>query len=276
MYRLPLGASLGFGRNNYYENVLKAKELGFEYIDFDIATFWSRPFKERRIYRSLEKGIAAIKDADLKINAVHISFGTRWDPAERKARQREKNVSRIVKTIRRLDPYGPFLYVLHGSFEPIAAEEREERKNILMGSLKEICAATKNTICVEILPRTCLFNTSAEAAEVLDKAKINNLRICLDTNHFLQEKTEDAVLSLAGRIATLHVSDHDYVDERHLLPGEGKIDWNAVLAALEKTGYNGVFNYEVKAHIPLEDIRENYEKLFSEYNKTRLAIAEHK
>ena len=267
MYVLPLGASIGFGRKNFYEIVRKAKALGFEYVDFDLATYWRRPWKEKITYFSLEKGIAVVKEAGLKINAVHISFGTRWDPAEKDPFRRKSNVARIKKMIRRLDPHGPFLYVLHGSFEPIPNEEREKRKNILIESLKEICALTKNTICVETLPRTCLFNTAAEAKEITDKAGIENLRICLDANHFLQEKTEDAILALEDRIATLHISDHDYVDERHLLPGDGKIDWNAVLAALEKTGYKGVFNYEVKAEIPIEKVRENYEKLFSEYNK---------
>jgi sugar phosphate isomerase/epimerase len=51
------------------------------------------------------------------------------------------------------------------------------------------------------------------------------------------------------------------------MPGEGKIDWNALLGAFEKIGYKGAFNYELTA--PLADIKENYEKLFTAYDKTK-------
>ena len=269
-YRLPLGMSIGFCGEDFYENLAEVEKNGFEYIDFDIASSWRRPEMEEKYYRDLEKGIAAVRDAGLKINAVHLSFGKKWDPADKWPHRRKKAVDRLVEIIRRLDPHGPFLYVLHGSFEPIGKLTRERRKKNLLVSLKTLCAATRNTICLEILPRTCLLNTSAEAIEILDRANQKNLKICLDTNHFLQEKTEDAILALAGRIATTHVSDHDYRDERHLLPGEGKIDWNAVLAALEKTGYQGVFNYELK-HPRIAEAKANYEQLFGEYNKNKRA-----
>ena len=267
-YRLPLGVSIGFCGEDFYDKLEEAKKLGFDYIDFDIASAWNRLETEKKYYRDIEKGIAAVKKAGMKINAVHLSFGKRWDPAEKWSFRRKKNVERLVAIIHRLNPHGPFLYVLHGSFEPIPDRSREKRIKYLLASLKEICAATENTVCLEILPRTCLLNTAKEAVEILDRAGEKNLKICLDTNHFLQEKTEDAIPVLAGRIATTHVSDHDYVDERHLFPGEGKIDWNAVLAALEKTGYNGVFNYELR-YPSLPKIKTNYEALFEAYNKQK-------
>ena len=52
---------------------------------------------------------------------------------------------------------------------------------------------------------------------------------------------------MGGRIITLHVSDYDFVDERHLLPGEGKNPWGEILRALEEVGYDGRFTYEVRA-----------------------------
>ena len=64
---------------------------------------------------------------------------------------------------------------------------------------------------------------------------------------------------------TTHISDHDYENERHWLPGEGKINWNALIGALEKIGYRGVFNYEVGES--LSAVKENYERLFADYNK---------
>lgn len=266
-YILPVGRSIGVCRNDFEKDIQKAKDLGYEYLDFDIANKWNRPKEEKEQYRELEKKLAAVKRVGLKINAVHISFGNRWDPSVLRTFKRKRIVKKIVEIVKRVDKGDPFCYVLHGSFEPISPNKREKRKEALLRSLPEICAATKNYVCLENLPRTCLLNTSKEAAEILDRAGIDNLKICLDTNHFLKEKTEDAVLVLGDRIKTLHVSDGDYVDERHWLPGKGKIDWDAVIGALEKVGYRGVFNYETSD--PLEVIKDNHKALFDRYNEKR-------
>jgi sugar phosphate isomerase/epimerase len=52
------------------------------------------------------------------------------------------------------------------------------------------------------------------------------------------------------KIVTLHVSDYDGIDERHWLPGEGCIDWQALRAALCEVGYDGVWMYELSFGIP--------------------------
>ena len=93
----------------------------------------------------------------------------------------------------------------------------------------------------------------------------DQIRICVDVNHFLQESSEDGVLALGSRIVTTHISDHDYINERHWLPGEGKINWMALIAAFERIGYDGAFNYECGTSVP--EVKENYDKLFGEYNK---------
>ena len=94
-------------------------------------------------------------------------------------------------------------------------------------SLKEIRKLTNATLCLENLPRTCLGNTSKELIDIVDSAE--GIRVCLDTNHFLQEKTEYAILAIGKRIFTLHISDHDYIDERHIMPKSGKIDWRHLI-----------------------------------------------
>ena len=50
---------------------------------------------------------------------------------------------------------------------------------------------------------------------------------------------------MEDRLVTVHVSDFDYVNERHWLPGEGKIDWVSMIDALDEVGYEGTFLYEL-------------------------------
>ena len=72
-----------------------------------------------------------------------------------------------------------------------------------------------------------------------------NLGVCFDTNHLLSEKGEDFLRAVKDRLVTVHVSDFDYVNERHWLPGEGKIDWVSMIDAFDEVGYEGTFLYEL-------------------------------
>jgi len=154
----------------------------------------------------------------------------------------------------------------HGFRKMIGFREPVEHRLLdVIQSAKEIYAFTKTPIALENLPRTCLLNTTAEILTVAEK--VEGLRICLDVNHFLRERTEKAITNVSKLIITTHISDHDYANERHWLPKEGKIDWMKLLSELEKSGYNGVFNYEVKAEYTLAQIKDNYEALFEEYNR---------
>ena len=54
----------------------------------------------------------------------------------------------------------------------------------------------------------------------------------------------------ADKIITIHVSDYDFVNERHWLPGEGKIDWRELLDLLDEVEYKGAFLYELGFRAP--------------------------
>jgi len=263
MYRLKLGKSVKILKEEYYDELKSMKNLGFESIDVDLCDVGF--FNELYQFEEIEKRMQALKDSGLYFNAVHIPYGTQWDISVADENERKYSVENVIKTIAEMDKYAPSCYVLHGSFEPIMDKEREKKLESLIQSAKEIYAFTKTPIALENLPRTCLLNTTAEILTVAEK--VEGLRICLDVNHFLRERTEKAITNVSKLIITTHISDHDYANERHWLPKEGKIDWMKLLSELEKSGYNGVFNYEVKAEYTLAQIKDNYEALFEEYNR---------
>ncbi len=131
-------------------------------------------------------------------------------------------------------------------------------------------------LCAEDLPRTCLGRDSDEISELLSVS--DDLAVCLDTNHLLTESLPDFIHKVGGRIVTTHISDYDFKDEKHWLPGEGKIDWNGVVSALEDVGYNGVWLYEVGYKAPASmprsrdltalDFAENAAKIFQKAGHT--------
>jgi sugar phosphate isomerase/epimerase len=78
------------------------------------------------------------------------------------------------------------------------------------------------------------------------------------------------VEAIGSRIITLHVSDYDFIDERHLLPGEGKNDWAAIVDALERADYAGPWMYEVGSlgKVTLKDLPANRNSFVDENRLT--------
>jgi len=142
--------------------------------------------------------------------------------------------------------------VVHPSSEPIADGDRAKRLKISRDALRELAEYAENLgvhLAVEDLPRTCLGRTSGDILYLLEKNPA--LSVCFDTNHLLMEDNLSFIKNVGKKIVTLHVSDYDFVDERHLLPLKGKNDWKAILAALEtEAGYRGPFLYEVGGKDP--------------------------
>lgn len=142
-------------------------------------------------------------------------------------------------------------FVVHPSGEPIPSEHRAEMidrcKESLM-QLAEIARKEDTVIAVENLPRTCLGNSSAEMLELLSADK--DLRVCFDTNHLLGEDNMRLLDAVGDKIVTIHVSDYDFIDEKHWLPGEGKNDWQRIYKKLSAVGYKGPWLYEVDFSAP--------------------------
>ena len=157
-------------------------------------------------------------------------------------------------------------FVVHPSGEPIPSERRAEMidccKESLM-QLAEIARKEDTVIAVENLPRTCLGNSSAEMLDLLSADE--DLRVCFDTNHLLGEESEVFLRKLGERIVTIHVSDYDFIDEKHWLPGEGVIDWVDFTKALHEIGFEGCVSLETgpkKSEDPAEQ-EANEKELFA-------------
>lgn len=137
-------------------------------------------------------------------------------------------------------------FVVHPSGEPIPEKAREERMKYSMQSLDQLAEKAAEygaVIAAEDLPRTCLGRNSDEILRLISAN--DRLRVCFDVNHLLNEETCAFAERVGERIITLHISDYDFTDEKHWLPGEGEIKWQSLLSTLEKIGYNGAWMYEV-------------------------------
>ena len=142
--------------------------------------------------------------------------------------------------------------------EPVEEDKmRDERIDMVrecLDVLAENAYREGANIAVENLPRSCIGRNSAELQRVL--AVNSKLRVCYDTNHLMGETAQDFIRAVGDKIVTVHISDYDYMNERHWLPGEGKLDWQEILQNLKAVKYNGVWLYEIRFSCPKTIIRD--------------------
>ncbi len=211
---------------------------------------------------------------DVTVHSMHLPFSRELDVSLVDSAARGAVVALQTDLMKKAAAVGIGLFVIHPSSEPIEDEERAERMACSKESLAfltDLAESLGVMLAVEDLPRTCLGNCSDEMLELLTAHPA--LRSCLDTNHLLGEDTAAYVRRVGDRIVTTHVSDFDFINERHWLPGEGKQDFLSILEALREVGYDGPWLYELGLGTPrsmirpreltYRDIAENAETLFA-------------
>lgn len=170
----------------------------------------------------------------------------------------DKSVEYLTQFIEKGGKIGIDKFVIHASGEPIEESQRNERMEIAKKSLFKLAEVAKKygaVIAVEDLPRSCLGRDIDDMIELVSAHE--DLKVCFDVNHLLKgDSLSDFVRKLADKIITTHISDFDFVNERHWLPGEGQIDWQELLSTFKEVGYDGMWLYEINLKCPKTIIRD--------------------
>ena len=252
---------------NYEKELIKMKKAGIKKIEF--GRFDAR-FADYTI-KIMKKALRLVKKHKFIINTVHFPYSGDWvDLACPWPNDRKEIVKWFIKLFKIFDKFNPKAYIFHPGGGSATLETRERFMGYLIESANELASATKVPICIENMVGKNMTNGIEQIKDFADRCP--NAYVVVDVNHFIKDKPEDAILVLGDRIKALHISDHDFVTERHMMPGDGLIDWNKVIGALEQIGFSGAFNYELRMNkfgYTYKQVVENYEKLFEEYNKSK-------
>lgn len=189
---------------------------------------------------------------------------------------RERTVALYTTMIERATDIGIDKFIVHPSGEPIPDSERPERLKYSMQTLDrlaEIADRHGAVIAVEDLPRSCLGNTADEILRLISAN--DKLRVCFDSNHLLKDTNLNFIKKISDKIVTVHISDYDFIDEKHWLPGEGLVDWAKVLGALRQADYRGVWMYEILLTSP-KTLTRSRNLTFDDFRNNATAIFEGK
>ena len=144
------------------------------------------------------------------------------------------------------------------NYENRLEPEEEKKVNMaLYSALIPCCKKYSITVCLEnmftgnrgkIYEAIC--QNPDEANEYIDSlnalAGQKCFAFCYDAGHALllgrdQYKT---LKQLGHRVEILHVHDNNAVEDEHISPFMGKLDWGRFVKGLKAIGYNGVMNLE--------------------------------
>lgn len=217
-----------------------------------------------------DSGVKKIQDAGLTVWSIHLPFGFDVSPAAMTEEKRQENVKNIKKFIDLTEPAGAKTYIIHASFEPIADGDRQVMLDSAVKSLAELNAYTAQkgiTLALENLPRTCIGNSISEIEYITNA--VPDLKLCFDTNHFTNPKPNytlrplqrlfpsmrdkmnpvvgtpaDYAEKFKDKIATVHISDYDQIDECHWIPGQGIIDFQSIHKSITSAGFDAPITFE--------------------------------
>ena len=239
-----IGKSMGRWTGFGLESMKANKAAGLDYIEVtmnnvigkDTAGVWDRATAIK----------ADIDSAGLKVWSVHMPYSRTLDISMIDDVKRAENVQYMKDMMRVAGIFQPQYLVLHPSAEPIAPDEREQRLANSHASIGELAPVAKEigaVLCIENLPRTCLGQNGEEMMRLIEG--YDEVGLCFDTNHLLYQSHADYLKAVEkGKIKTVHLSDYDFADERHLIPGEGLIDNQALWAGIRENGYDGIMMFE--------------------------------
>lgn len=111
-------------------------------------------------------------------------------------------------------------------------------------------------VCIENVaaPQGTAMSYIENVKRVLDEVNDEYIKACLDTGHFEAIGTDihAAICLLGSHLATLHVQDSAFGQDRHNFPFQGLVDWDGFTRGLKDVGFTGVISLEtcVPTRIP--------------------------
>lgn len=137
-------------------------------------------------------------------------------------------------------------------------------------TLADRAAGAGVTLALEVIPNP-LSSPDRLVEWLEDDLELGPAGICVDVGHaHLAGDVVEAIETCSGHILTTHVHDNRGRRDDHLVPGQGRIDWDGVLMAFQKVGYDGAWMFELAPAADVQAVlkdaaraRETFERLLS-------------
>ncbi|MBN1298675.1 MAG: sugar phosphate isomerase/epimerase [Actinobacteria bacterium] len=198
----------------------------------------------------------------LKVFSAHADF-IYMDISSSDRKIREKSINIIKERIAFLKKAKGSIMVVHPGDFYNTQKEKKSRIGFSVESAYEIALFAQKfgiRIALENMPNSFTGDLPEDLMDIVSRVRKrlgdeHTVGICLDTGHaFLTNTLEIFLNDCFDEIITMHIHDNmgdinrDYryaMDDRHMVPGKGLIDWDRFMSAV-KNSYKGGFVFEVE------------------------------
>jgi sugar phosphate isomerase/epimerase len=251
--------SFGISTHLYHDERLSRDHLveiaahGFEAVEL----FANRPHFDTAEAGAIDQLEETLRDTGLRLHSVHAPIaealtGGRWTQpfslASADQSRREQALLETGNALRLAGRLGASYLVVHvgvpASQESSAEDNRLEDAIRSLETLQEAAVPLGVRLALELIPNQ-LSGPEALVTLLEDGAELGDAGICFDFGHaFLMGDVIDAIETTSGHVVTTHVHDNTGRGDEHLMPFDGRIDWDAALMGMQKIGYEGAFVFE--------------------------------
>jgi sugar phosphate isomerase/epimerase len=249
MTNWPIGLSTGcFYRTPLVDCLETIRGSGFSMIE----VVFSPPHLDYRNPQAVQEAAARIDALGLEAYSFHAPFADDIDISSLEPACREHALAEILRAVEAAASLGVHYFVIHPGPENGDIPSREER----LLRIENVCSVLERVAarCGEVgiqcvlenkLPHL-MFGQSADLLWILTCLKGNRVGACLDTGHaHLAGELYPLVYKMAPYLRLLHVHDNKGHGDDHLPPGDGRIDWTALLKELAAVNFTGAFILEL-------------------------------
>jgi sugar phosphate isomerase/epimerase len=239
-------------------------EVGYDAFDYSMFNIFDKNLPPHPLMRddfreyakSLRK--TAVENC-ITCNQAHAPFPSYiQNPTEDQKDYNEIIVPLIVRSMETAAILGAKNIIVH----PVTLDDHTKQKDFNMefyNNLLPYCKKFGIKIALEnmwgwdgvnkkVTPAAC--STAGEFADYLDSLGKDWFTACLDIGHGEMEgsgalSSVELIHALGhDRLKALHVQDNDKINDSHIMPFTGRINWNDIMRALKDINYDGDFTFE--------------------------------
>ncbi len=252
------------------EQIDRINKAGFKYLDFNFSD-WSDSFDSPFAKDDWKEWIYSVKEFCDKNGIKFIqAHGPLYNIFGEDTPQKRLRDELSLRSIEAASILGIPWVVFHagtfdGDFDTVHRQQLKERNIEWFTPLVKACEKYNTGIAIENMAsafgkhhncKSCYCAYTDDLIELVDSFNSDRVGICWDTGHANVNKSNQPydLKKIGKRLKALHIQDNDGINDQHLPPYLGNIDWNAIMKALHEIDFDGPFTFE--AHTEIRKVPE--------------------
>ncbi|HYZ73692.1 MAG TPA: sugar phosphate isomerase/epimerase family protein [Chthoniobacterales bacterium] len=260
----PVGLSTGcFFQNSIFDCLETISRGGFNIIE--ICSFAAH--LNYHDVDTVARAARRLEELGMEAYSFHAPFADHIDISSSDSSLREQALVEVIRAAEAAATFQVRYFVIHPGPEHWDLKEQQERLDRLkwaaetLNQVAERCQELGIGCVLENKLPHLLFAHTSDLLWILTTMDTVDVGVCLDTGHASLSGDIYSVMHKLGRhLRMVHAHDNHGRGDEHLAPGTGNIDWNRLLAELDRTGFRGGFILELASIDDVQHLLANARK----------------